>query len=235
MKDYYYLLGVNQSATKREIKTAYKKLSKKFHPDLNEEDDFFTQRFQEINEAYEVLSNPRLRSSYDLRLSSQEPKIFDVQKEKAEHTLWRHTLRVVSGKLKSVSVRLRTGENSVARGAVYSMLWVILTVIYSYNVFSDPTAYEQLGLPLLILFVNIFFFSFMAIRSKWVYQWEAVIYWMIGLIHFFNLSCVIIHYMLDIENLYLAWALILLMTGLFGYLFRIFLLEALGYIEYTED
>ncbi len=57
MKDYHYILGVPKTATKKEIKAAYRKLSKKFHPDLNEGDKFFEDRFKDINEAYETLLN----------------------------------------------------------------------------------------------------------------------------------------------------------------------------------
>lgn len=63
MKDYHYILGVPKTATKKEIKAAYRKLSKKFHPDLNEGDKFFEDRFKDINEAYETLLNDGAYSS----------------------------------------------------------------------------------------------------------------------------------------------------------------------------
>jgi len=52
MKDYYYILGINQTSGLEEIKKAYRKLSFKFHPDKNDGDVFFTERFKEIQEAY---------------------------------------------------------------------------------------------------------------------------------------------------------------------------------------
>jgi curved DNA-binding protein CbpA len=55
MKDYHYILGVPKHANQEEIKSAYRKLSKKFHPDLNDNDKFFEERFKDINEAYEYL------------------------------------------------------------------------------------------------------------------------------------------------------------------------------------
>lgn len=64
-KDYYDVLGVDKGATKDEIKKAYKKLAKKYHPDLNQGDKKSEEKFQEINEAYEVLSDDEKRKKYD--------------------------------------------------------------------------------------------------------------------------------------------------------------------------
>ena len=63
--DYYGILGVNKNATQDEIKKAYKKLARKYHPDLNPNDADAQRKFQEINEANEVLSNPENRKKYD--------------------------------------------------------------------------------------------------------------------------------------------------------------------------
>jgi curved DNA-binding protein len=63
--DYYKVLGVNKSASADEIKKAYKKLARKYHPDLNPNDADAVQKFQQINEANEVLSDPEKRKKYD--------------------------------------------------------------------------------------------------------------------------------------------------------------------------
>ncbi len=66
MKDYYEILNVSRDASLDEIKAAYRKLAKKYHPDLNPNDKEAEQKFKEINEAYEVLSDPEKRRKYDM-------------------------------------------------------------------------------------------------------------------------------------------------------------------------
>jgi len=72
MKDYYYFLGISPDASEEDIKKAYRKLSLKYHPDKNENDDFFAGRFREIQEAYEILSDPGKRRTYDQNLESHQ-------------------------------------------------------------------------------------------------------------------------------------------------------------------
>lgn len=63
--DYYQILGVNKDATEAEIKKAYRKMAKKYHPDINKDDPQAEAHFQAINEANEVLGNPEKRKKYD--------------------------------------------------------------------------------------------------------------------------------------------------------------------------
>ncbi len=64
-KDYYKSLGVSKNATDKEIKTAYRKLARQYHPDANPGDAAAEERFKEINEAHEVLSDADKRQKYD--------------------------------------------------------------------------------------------------------------------------------------------------------------------------
>ncbi|MFN8306977.1 MAG: J domain-containing protein [Ferruginibacter sp.] len=82
MLNYYQILGVKNFASLVEIKTAYRKLSKKFHPDVNEGDKFFEEKFKEIQNAYEHLTNSRLKVAHDeaLRKYNSFEKTYTFQK-----------------------------------------------------------------------------------------------------------------------------------------------------------
>ena len=64
-KDYYKILGVDRKATQDEIKKTFRKLAMKYHPDQNKDNKQAEEKFKEINEAYEVLSDPKKRERYD--------------------------------------------------------------------------------------------------------------------------------------------------------------------------
>ncbi|MFZ0488572.1 MAG: DnaJ domain-containing protein, partial [Arenicellales bacterium] len=63
-KDYYKIMGVERDATQDDVKRAYRKLARKYHPDVSKESDAQA-KFQEMQEAYEVLKDPEKRAAYD--------------------------------------------------------------------------------------------------------------------------------------------------------------------------
>src|ERR1044071_486824 len=64
-KNFYDLLGVPKNADEKDIKAAYRKLARKYHPDVNPNDKTAEAKFKEVSEAYEVLSDPEKRKLYD--------------------------------------------------------------------------------------------------------------------------------------------------------------------------
>src|ERR1700689_186776 len=64
-QDYYELLGVSRKAAQKEIRQAYRKLARKYHPDLNPGDKSSEEKFKQVQEAYDVLSDTKKRQTYD--------------------------------------------------------------------------------------------------------------------------------------------------------------------------
>lgn len=85
-KDYYKIMGLSQNASEKDIKLAYRKLARKYHPDISKEPNA-EERFKEMGEAYEVLKDPAKRAEYDRYLKNPE---FDPRAQ--QHATW-HTER----------------------------------------------------------------------------------------------------------------------------------------------
>lgn len=85
--DYYKILGIEKNATADDIKKAYRKMARKLHPDLNPNDKEAHRKFQQINEANEVLSDPEKRKKYDAYGKDwQHAEAFEQQKRSSAHS-----------------------------------------------------------------------------------------------------------------------------------------------------
>src|SRR3712207_5877342 len=73
-RDPYELLGVSREASGEDVRRAYRRLARKHHPDANPDDPRAEERFKEIQQAYEVLSNPEKRRNYDERVRATSRK-----------------------------------------------------------------------------------------------------------------------------------------------------------------
>jgi len=97
LKDYYAILGVRRDASSREIKKAYRRMVKKWHPDLHPQDPSCRTKILEINEAYEVLSAPEKRQAYDRQLARRsiaEDRGAGLHSAHHEHPFFSYFLRV---------------------------------------------------------------------------------------------------------------------------------------------
>ena len=83
MKNYYKILGVNKHSTNNDIKSSYRNLAKKYHPDINKSKDA-KRKFQNIAEAYEILSDKNKKDAYDRILEDIIHKKYSEEKEKSE-------------------------------------------------------------------------------------------------------------------------------------------------------
>jgi curved DNA-binding protein len=94
--DYYKILSISKNASEKDIKNAYRKLARKYHPDLNPNDKIAEKKFKEVNEANEVLSNPKNRKKYD-QYGKDWKHAEEFEKAKQQQQYQRTTQRDTSG------------------------------------------------------------------------------------------------------------------------------------------
>ena len=135
MKDFYYILGTDTNCSFEEIKEAYRKLSKKFHPDLNPEDKYFESRFREIQEAYETLSDPIKRARYDvaLRKSKSDNPLGDQRRYQYynEHKS--------AGKHHQTTTAIPNQSRTKAVDIIFSVLLIFITLVFANYVYKSMT------------------------------------------------------------------------------------------------
>lgn len=119
--DYYKLLDVDKKATSKDIKSAYRKLARKYHPDLNPNDKDAKKKFQQINEANEVLSDPEKRKKYDQygkdwQHSDQFEKQQQYQQQSSNTQRQRYTDSQTGGDFSDFFESLFGGSAGASRG-----------------------------------------------------------------------------------------------------------------------
>jgi hypothetical protein len=124
MNNFYDVLWVDENCSAEDIKDAYRKLSKKFYPDLNPGDSYFESRYKEINEAYETLVDPDKRYRYDREINAKAT----TNRYRAYHK----TYRTTPGKFRSKGI-----------GAGTALILIVVVLIfgtYVFKYFNKPKA-----------------------------------------------------------------------------------------------
>jgi len=117
-KDYYRVLQVAPDASNEEIKRAYRRLAREHHPDVNPGDGEAERRFKEINEAYQVLSDPESRRAYDRR-GQRAPRPEGPRSRAATPDPFDELLEILFGRPRTARPSTRPGRQEAPRGRTY--------------------------------------------------------------------------------------------------------------------
>lgn len=163
--NYYRVLGVDTNADRHTIKTAYRKLAKEFHPDVNRHDPHAEQLFQRIAEAYDVLSDKEARLSYDMEIRRQSISRAQPKQGQATYShnipqqeAWQHYLNSFETKAKPASLSLNIWQAFPWMHRILMLLALIAVALIS-------SLYVQDGLHLLAPIL-----VFVTISTGWVYR-----------------------------------------------------------------
>lgn len=145
MKDYYLILGVSINAKEEEVKAAYRKLSKKFHPDSNNQDKFFEERFKDIQEAYSVLIDPISRENFDLLQMARAQAPSDLYQREKDLVHKEHLLELQIQELRDREIQMGNREN-LLKGIIIGLIFIIVILIASFimvSLLSSPAKGEK--------------------------------------------------------------------------------------------
>jgi curved DNA-binding protein CbpA len=144
MKNYYQILGIQETASKEQVKKAYKQLSLKYHPDKNNGDHFYSELFKNINEANQVLSNDSKRAEYDFLLNDYFHHIRKWQQSDAKRNE-----RGFAGYEKVRNRLFKAGWLAGGLAVVSLLLLLLIEKEIIPNVFETPQEVDILNLRLL--------------------------------------------------------------------------------------
>lgn len=145
-KNYYHILGISPNATTAEIKAAYKRLALKLHPDKNPGNLRAEEQFKLVNEAYQVLSNPRRRATYDLQRQYEQQQ---RQPQAYAHPRYHHTRPPAGYRERHYRQRpQKTASFSkkdvkIVAGVVVLVLLILAAVLLVWNFLTYRRAKEQ--------------------------------------------------------------------------------------------
>ncbi len=132
MINYYGLLGVKQTASYAEIKSAYRKLARLHHPDVNEGSDKAAREFAQLSKAYHILSDPQERAFYDQRLSTQSNRSYSILSSDNPHAQRARNLAVQARWDRIVDEVLERDrrENTERQRAVFTTVSLFLSTFF---------------------------------------------------------------------------------------------------------
>ena len=139
MKDFYYILGLDPNCSLDDIKAAYRKLSKKLHPDLNQGDEYFENRFRDIKEAFETLRDPAKRELYNEQLGkfkSERPAAEPNETQPGDRSYNQATYSRYGRAPWKQSAKIR----KMGPGIGLSITLIVLTIIVGIYLFGWLTA-----------------------------------------------------------------------------------------------
>ena len=140
MVNYYHILGLSQSATQVEIKTAYRKLALRYHPDKNGGSSYAEERFKQISEAYRVLSNPRKKARHDWALEyeiyqqSQPAWTYAPTEQQATQT---RRPRPPHTRRKSAPLRYTSRHNIIATAWAFGIFFILTLLVVGMSLWNS--------------------------------------------------------------------------------------------------
>ncbi len=137
--DFYKLLEIERNATLEEIKSAYRRLAKQYHPDLNPGDKDAESKFKYLANAYQVLSNPKQRAMYDLYLAQEELYDFNHPDPQANYQDVYNNPRPNARPYEPPLARNSTNENKFIRILLWSLLLIFNFIICNNRNKQPPT------------------------------------------------------------------------------------------------